>query len=102
VSTRSAKITTGVHLWWKTGSPRVWVELGPDKTKAFLATSKVAKAFLLLIPAPWGELLYAFKVSELKKAEAARGPNGIFIRLPGPRTFRARTAATKNKAPSPW
>lgn len=101
MATYNKLATTGVHIWWRSDSPRVWIELGPDKTTAFLGASNLAKAFLLLIPI-YGPALYALGTTERNAARAQRGPNGIWIRFPTPRIYRPRTEANKRKAPSPW
>ena len=100
----SKLIINGVHLWWKTNSAYVWVELGRDKANAFVSANKVGKTFLLLIPAPWGPMAYALASAKLANAASKMGPNGLWVKF-GPSGYvgaRPRTSSNMHREPSPW
>ena len=97
--------TGGLRLWWDTsivGS--AWLELGPEKAKAFVAASNFGKTFLLLIPPPWGPLAFGLASAKLKQIKGNMGPKGVWVKfnLAGYVKSRPRTDANKQRTPSPW
>lgn len=98
------QITGGCAFWFK-DSPSAWLELGPEKAKTFLEGNQIAKGFLMLIPAPYGQIAYAMAEAKIRDAKKHMGPKGLWVKFNAVKGYsgaRARTETNKQKEPSPW
>lgn len=104
MATKNKLVTSGVHIWYRSLRVETWVELGPNKTDAFITANAIGLSFLMLLPAPYNVIATAVASRKLAVVKRNRGPNGIWLKFNplGFVTARPRTEINKRREPNPW